>query len=78
MVFCGSFYSMQHCIFTVFFSYQQDANVRLIRELREEIARLKSLLGGNMVSFRHNVLALFTGAFWLCFASSLNPSDSYS
>lgn len=30
--------------------FAQDANVRLIRELREEIARLRSLLGGDMVS----------------------------
>ncbi len=30
----------------------EDPNVKIIRELREEIARLKGLLGGDLVSWR--------------------------
>ena len=29
----------------------EDSNVKLIRELREEIARLRTLLGGHIVSY---------------------------
>lgn len=47
----------------------QDANVRLIRELREEIDRLKSML----LSFQLVGLPLIVGA-WRQLSCTLNPS----
>ena len=42
--------------------------MRLIRELREEIARLRALLGGDMVSFHNSLvfvcLVTFVLVFW--------------
>ena len=32
----------------------EDRNVKLIRDLRDEIQRLKTLLGGNLVSWVHD------------------------
>lgn len=38
----------------------EDPNVKLIRELRAEIARLKALLGGNIVSLGIQTLHTYT------------------